>query len=427
MKWKQVCAAAVLVALGAGANAPHAQAQDEAQSQNEAQAPAPRQLAEGVVAIVNDDVISTYDVRQRANLLLVSSGIQPTQEILERAQQQALRSLVDESLQMQETAEYEITISEDSINQRIMDIAASNQTTLEEFARQLSASGVGLSTLRRQIRADMAWNRLMSGLYRSRIRISDQQVRDTRERLALSATRPHYLVSEIYLPAESPDQVQDLQRGAFSLLQQMQQGVPFPMVARQFSAAPSAAAGGDIGWIAAGELPSEVDTVLTALQPGQVSTPIATENGVYIVALRDMRQGVSAASISQVALRQISAPASEQSALERAASRISGCGDIEDRISSVAGAQTVDLGQTMESELSDAIRSRISSTAEGSATPVIVNGDTASALVVCAREAGGADLPSPEQLENQLFEREMSLLSERYLRNLRREATIITR
>ena len=47
--------------------------------------PAAAQLAEGVAAIVNDHVISTFDVRQRANLLLVSAGMQPTPELQQRA------------------------------------------------------------------------------------------------------------------------------------------------------------------------------------------------------------------------------------------------------------------------------------------------------------------------------------------------------
>jgi hypothetical protein len=59
-------------------------------------------LSEGVAAVVNDDVISTYDVLQRMRLLMVTSGVQPTQENLPQLQAEALRSLVDERLQMQE-------------------------------------------------------------------------------------------------------------------------------------------------------------------------------------------------------------------------------------------------------------------------------------------------------------------------------------
>src|SRR5262249_50575665 len=84
MNWKQVSAAAALAASLAMAP------------------PALGQLAESVAAVVNDHVISTFDVRQRANLLIVSAGLQSTPELQERASAQALHDLVDERLEEEE-------------------------------------------------------------------------------------------------------------------------------------------------------------------------------------------------------------------------------------------------------------------------------------------------------------------------------------
>ena len=66
------------------------------------------QLAEGVAAIVNDHVISTFDVRQRATMLLVSSGMQLTPDLQRRAGARALQDLIDERLQIEEAAKYHI-------------------------------------------------------------------------------------------------------------------------------------------------------------------------------------------------------------------------------------------------------------------------------------------------------------------------------
>ena len=71
MQFKQVSAALAVLAVALGA------------------APAVAQNAEGVAAIVNDHVISTFDVRQRATLLLISAGIERTPEMEQRARQQA--------------------------------------------------------------------------------------------------------------------------------------------------------------------------------------------------------------------------------------------------------------------------------------------------------------------------------------------------
>ena len=67
-----------------------------------AAAPQPKMLSESVAAVVNDDIISTYDLAQRVRLLAATSGVQPTQETLPQFQREALVSLVDERLQLQE-------------------------------------------------------------------------------------------------------------------------------------------------------------------------------------------------------------------------------------------------------------------------------------------------------------------------------------
>lgn len=385
------------------------------------------QNAEGVAAIVNDSVISTFDVRQRAALILVSAGVQSTPEMLQRANAQALRDLIDERLQLQEAAEFDIEITDEQVDRQIADIARQNQTTPEGLEARFREDGISLTTLRAQIRAEAAWRRLINGLYGSRVRISDVEVTATQQRIAANATRPQYQISEIFLPAETEQEFAEMEQGAMRLLEQMQRGAPFPLVARQFSQAPSAAAGGDIGWIAAPELPVELQAVAERLQTGQVSLPIRTPTGIYIIAMRNRRAGAGEGATTQVSLRQITAPAARQSTLTRLQRRIDGCGNLDEAISDIQGATVIDLGETQESELSPAIRERITGVATGAATPVAVSGDQVDTIVVCARETGGSDVPPREEIEERLRAQELELLAERYLRNLRREATIITR
>ncbi len=410
MNWKHVSAAAALAAALC-ATVPVATAQN----------------AEGVAAIVNDRVISTFDVRQRANLLLVSAGIQSTPELQQRARAQALRDLIDERLQIEEAGRFEIAVEPAQIDRRIGDIASQNQATLAEFATQLSAAGVSITTLRSQIEADIAWQRLISGLYGSRVRVSEVEITETQQRIAANATRPQYQISEIFLPAESEGEFAEMEQGAMRLLEQMQRGAPFPMVARQFSQSPSAAAGGDIGWIAAPELAPELQPIAERLQQGQVSLPVRTQNGVYIIAMRDRRAGAPVGATTVVSLRQIVAPAARQSALERVQRRLDGCGNLDREIAGVNGASVLDLGQTQESELAASIRDRVANVEAGRASPVVIDGDQVNIVVVCARETGGSGLPSRDEISNRLREQELGMLADRYLRNLRREATIITR
>ncbi|MGE3251558.1 MAG: peptidylprolyl isomerase [Hyphomonadaceae bacterium] len=408
---KALAAAAALAALSAGAMA----------------IPAYAQMSEGVAAIVNDDIISTYDVRQRALLILASNGVQPTQENQQRARAQALRDLVDERLQIQEARQFEIRITADAIDNTLAGIARQNNMTADQFVSQLNASGINPMTLRRQIEADTAWRRLMNGLYGSRVRISDARVRDMQARIIESATRTQYQSSEIFLPASNPAEFAEAEAAATRLIAEMQAGAPFPLVARQFSAAPSAAAGGDLGWLSAGEMRPEVQAVLDTMQQGQVSPPIRVNDGIVIAALRARRDGSSEAAVQRVALQQVSAPAASRNALDRARARITNCENLANQFRSVDGAEVTDLGVVSESDLSPEIRAVVDTLEANQASTPAINGERATSLIVCRRDVSVEGLPSTTDIENRLFEQEMALLAQRYLRNLRREATIITR
>ncbi|MCX7358104.1 MAG: peptidylprolyl isomerase [Alphaproteobacteria bacterium] len=411
MNLKYVTAAAALAVVMLGFAAPPVSAQN----------------AEGVAAIVNDKVISTFDVRQRATMLLLFANLQPTPELLERARSQALRDLVDEQLQVGEAAKFEINVAGDAIDRRMAEMAQRSDTTLDNLTGELSRNGVSITTLRSQIRAEIAWQRLIAGMYGSRVRISERDITDTQQRIAANARRPQYEMSEIFLPADTPEEFNQMEQGAMRLLEQMQQRAPFPMVARQFSQSPSAAAGGDLGWISANELSPELRPIAERLQPGQVSLPVRTQTGVYIIAMRNRREGIADGAASIVSLRQISAPVARSNALDRIRRRATGCSDLDSDIRGIQGASVLDLGQTIESDLSADIRTRLTGVAVGGASTIVTNGDQANIIMLCARETGGAAIPDRAQIEDRLREAELSMLAERHLRNLRREATIITR
>lgn len=383
--------------------------------------------AAGVAAIVNDEVISTYDVNQRASLLLLGSGIEPSRETLDRARAQALRDLVDERLQLQEARERKVTIEPAELDRAVADIARQNGTSAETLRQQLASAGIGIQTLRTQIEADIAWRRLVGGRFGSRIRISQVQVNDALARITANAAKPQALVSEILIAAESEPDLEQADAIAGRLLQEIRNGAPFQNVARQFSSAASAAAGGDLGWLAQGELRPELQAIVDQLQPGQVSRPIRGPGGVYILAVRDKRAGVDRATVTRIALRQVSAPKAARSALERSLRRIPGCDGLEPAVANVNGVAVVDLGEVTEAELSEDVRARISGVDDGAASDVVEAGEAVNALVVCARESAGGGVPSRDEVESRLFDQELAMLSQRYLRNLRRDSTIITR
>ncbi|MEE2524777.1 peptidylprolyl isomerase [Hyphobacterium sp. HN65] len=384
------------------------------------------QQVEGIAALVNDYPITTVDVRNRMRLIIVSSGIQPTEEALVRIQQEALRSLIDETLQIQEALEYEIQVDPAEIDAAIANIAVQNNADPDQIAAELAASGVDIITLRRQLEAEIAWQIIVGGRYNNRIRISNQQIEATLERVAASASQPQYRLAEIFIEIPVSSSEAEAQQRTVAVMTQLTQGAPFQAVAQQFSDAPSAANGGEVGWLLEGQMRPEVAQVARALEPGQLSRPFRVPGGLMIIALIDQRE--SSASI-QYDLVQATLPASRVNdasvaAFDRAISRINSCDGIDSGISAVEGAFSSRLGQISLNALLPEIAERLSSLGPGENTGAIETPAGRQVYFVCDRSIGGPGVPTREDIERQLRNQQLSMLSRRWLRDLRRDSTI---
>ena len=185
------------------------------------------QSTEGVAALVNDEPITTVDVRNRMRLIIASTGMaQIDQETLARIQDQALRGLIDEHLQLQAAREYDIQVADEEISASLLDLANRNNATIDDIVADLQNSGVDISTLRHQLEAEIAWQILVNGRYGSRIRISEQQIELALERLASSASQPQFRIFEMYFEVPGPGQEQATIQRVIAVMNQLQQGPP---------------------------------------------------------------------------------------------------------------------------------------------------------------------------------------------------------
>ncbi|MDB5466271.1 MAG: peptidyl-prolyl cis-trans isomerase family protein [Phenylobacterium sp.] len=401
---------------------------------------APRPISESVAAIVNDEIISTYDLAQRMRLLIATSGVQPTEETLPQFQREALVSLVDEHLQLQELRrvqkEQKISIIADDteVKEELAGMAQQNNLKPDAFLGSLRSQGISPETLYQQIRAQMSWQRWIRGRYGSRLRIGEDQIKATQTRMTSAASKPQYQVSEVLIDASRVGGMDAAKQGAQQLVTQLQQGAPFAAVARQFSAAATAAAGGDAGWVSQGEMPPEVEAALEQLRPGQLSAPIPVKDGVYIVYLRDKRAGAGATLVNlkqaAVALPATATAGDIEAArvkLESLRLAVKGCGDLEPAAAKIPGIVAGDLGEAEIADLAPEFRTAAQTLNVGQFSAPIRTKVGLHVVAVCGKHASGSAQVDHDQIENRLYGQQLSMISRRYMRDLRNSATIETR
>jgi len=384
-----------------------------------------------IAAIVNDSAITTFDVRQRMQLMIISSGGRIPPDAMPQVQQRALRDLIEEKLKLQEAKEYELEIDDDDINSEIAGMAAQSNLTQAQLEEALEQDGISINSLRQQIEASIAWPELVQGRFRSRVRVNKDEIEDTLKRMREDASKEQFLISEICIPVDDPARAQEYYQGGLQLIEQMRRGVPFAVVAQQFSACTSAAVGGDMGWVRAGELPPELDEAIRELPAGAVTNPIPSEGAFMVLAIRDKRQAVIAGEPTfKLAHASFDGALGKNAAL-LAAEKLSGADSCSGR------ALRIDLGKgvgvtLLENVTLEFIDPRFRETIDGlhrGDTSALVEADGAyHAAYVCDKDDGlGLRLPSRETLENRIFSRQLSRIGQQYLRDIERQSMVEVR
>src|SRR6478672_1946965 len=388
-------------------------------------------MSDGILATVNDSVITGFDLRQRMLLLIAMTQVQPTPENIPAIQQQALNLLIDERLQAQELTKYEdLVISDEEIDKELAAMAQEVGAAPATYVEFLAQGGIRPSTLREQLRTQLGWSQLVGGRFQSRARVSKAAVDAALRQAAEAASKKQYLIGEIYIEASRVGGQQAAMNGATQLVQQMVQGAPFQAVAQQFSAAPSATRGGDAGWVVEGTMQPALQQALDQLEVGQLSRPIPVDGGVYIVYMRDKRDG-SSASLVQIKQVMIELPetatdadvAAATARLETLRPQLT-CDTMLARATSEQGLLGSDLGEADVQNLAPQFQQVARSAEVGSISTPVRTPLGVHLLAVCGRRAGGTEAPDARQVESQLFRQNLATLAKRYMRDLREDALI---
>jgi peptidyl-prolyl cis-trans isomerase SurA len=407
---------------------------------------------DGIVATVNDESISDYEVRQRVALYLATSGInqQLTEQQRNRIHGQILDQLENEKVQLQEAVKKKITVSPTEVDKRINAMMADNRFTIQQLRATLTTAGASEDALRAQITASIAWMKAVQDEYSDRVNVTPEMVDAEMARLAEGANRAHYHVMEIFVPVDNPEQDAKVKKDAEEIVNQLHQGAPFAMVARQFSQHPTAATGGDIGWVYDGQLAPELNKEVAKMEVGQITPPIRSTGGYYVLALRERQEplGTKVAAAptgptgpaGTLPLARLLLPINPRGPKEQIAqamevagqiaSHYAGCQSLEEVHKKLPGSVYMNLGDAVLADLSPQIRDALKNSKSGDAAAPFMSDAGVELIARCDKRQQvltAYTLPTRQQVEDELFQNQIAALARRYLRDLRRDSNIQVR
>lgn len=401
---------------------------------------APVQVREvqSIAAVVNDEVISVLDLEERLKLAIASSNLEDTAETRRRLLPLVLRSLIDERLQLQEAERLNIKVSDSEIAEALARIEKQNNLSEGGLDAFLAEQGIERDTMVQQLRASIAWGKVIKRRIRPTIDIGEDEVEDALAHLETVKNKPQDLVAEIFLSVDSPEQETEVRQTAERLVAQIRRGASFPALARQFSQSGTAVAGGDIGWVTEGEFDEELEAALAQMTPPAISAPIRTVTGYNILFLRDRRTpGAAGSEGTRVRLVQIYLPlprdaseeavAKQREAAEAIRQEVKTCGDMVRLSAELKSPLSGDLGWLKVEDLPEHLRKVVGALKVGAVSKPVQTQDAVSILMVCERKDPKTELPDREKLAESLLLERLDMMARRYLRDLRRFATLDVR
>jgi peptidyl-prolyl cis-trans isomerase SurA len=387
-----------------------------------------------IAAVVNDDIVTDGDLAAQVRLVEMSSNLPDTPENRQRLVPQVLRTLVDQKLQLQEAKRIGIAVSQAEIDKALGNIEQRNgmpKGGLDEF---LKARGLSRSAIIEQITASIAFSKVVQNRISQDVQVSDDEVNDAMKRIQADIGKPQSRISEIFLAVDNPSLEGEVRQLADRLIQQIRGGANFAAVAQQFSQSPSAAVGGDIGWVTPSELSPRLAEAIGKMNQGQMSYPVRTSAGFYILYLTERRTfGAESPDQITLALDEVvfpvpqSATPDERQKAEAEAQRVSNeaksCGEMAKIGAERAPQLSRQIPQLRASDLPPELRQQILALKVAEASkPVALAGGIGVVMVCERRDPPG--LPSRDELTDTIARERLDALARRYMRDLRRGAFV---
>lgn len=227
-----------------------------------------------IVALINGDIISSEDIQDQVDIFMLNSPVPYNEETKDMITHRVMAQTIEQKLKLQAAEKENIKINDADIEKQMQLWAKKNNTTVSG----LKNKNINLAALSDNLKAELAWVKLVRKKFFQTTHITQKEINQTIDEVTKDMGIKKYQVLEIYLKKENAKDIS-------TLVEKLREDPRFELYAARFSDAPSAANGGNLGWINSGKMLSALEMRLNSMQPGEVSDAIQIGNGYYILKL----------------------------------------------------------------------------------------------------------------------------------------------
>ncbi len=243
------------------------------------------EITDFVVAKINSKAIASSEAIDRYRFVVLTAKLS-VKEVEEQKilREQVIDKMVDEELIRQDAKNLKIEASEKEITDGIELIALQRKQTPAQFKALLQRNNLSFESYSKQVETEILWSKIIAEILRSKVKVSDVEVREFFEQHKLNSDVRKFLLAEVLISfSENAAQLSS------KLAIELKSGADFKTIVKQFSSSVIGDGSGEIGWVAQTDLDSKIYVAISKLGKGDYSDSVQLADGYHIFKLIDSR------------------------------------------------------------------------------------------------------------------------------------------
>ena len=229
--------------------------------------------------IVNESIISTFEISQRIILLDI---LQTAGDVNKKAKDELINAKLIEKF----VKKYNLSVADSKIEEGVIELANRFNLDKKNFLSEIDKIGLSEKSLEIFLRDKILLKEVVQYKFSNRAEIADDEIDAY---IINGSASLDVKLSEIVLPFNF-DTKNDTYNRALILRDRLSEGVSFDSIAKKYSKSPSATSGGDIGWMSIDQLSSEMANILLTTEINSIIGPHVYDNVIVLFKLTDVEE-----------------------------------------------------------------------------------------------------------------------------------------
>ena len=383
-----------------------------------------------IIAKVNNEIVTNLDLENRLKMALDLSKLPNEEEIKNKLKPRVLDGLINETLKIQEANRLGVFVTNQEVTEQINRLERRlgiEQNTLLSSYKQKDIPSI---TILNQIRSQLLWEKLLYNIVISKVRVSEKQISDTFDLLVSKSGEIEYSISEIFISLDNVEAEQRI-NSIYSKLNSKN----FLLLAEQFSDGIASNSNPRNNWTRQSLLDQDIQSSVSNLDIGEISRPIKTSAGYYIILLNDKRKTKKIKKeqtiyeLSQILFKLNDPKNTKQenyykNFLSSLKNTIKGCADLKMLIDEIPEGYGGELGKVDSKNIESQFLSVIQGLPVGELSEAVVTKDGVHGLMLCSPVINNTYEQLKKSVENNLRKQKIDSAAQSLLNRIRRKALI---